>query len=62
MDGRLKLPEDYKDFVMNYSGGIPEEKFFRCNKRNDESGDFYPVTYKVADTFKEFIALLNNDQ
>lgn len=134
---RLKLPEDYKDFVMNYSGGIPGEKFFRCNKRNyevtrflcilknvsetkegwydisvvesqigerltdngdligveilpvaelfagdyvcldyrenkeipcvciwsnDESGDFDPVTYKVADTFKEFIALLNNDQ
>ena len=31
---RLKLPEDYKDFIMNYNGGIPEEKSFKCNKHN----------------------------
>lgn len=131
---RLKLPKDYKDFVMNYNGGIPEEKLFKCNEHyyevtrflcilknvsetkegwydisvvesqigerltdngdligvevlpiaelfagdyvcldyrknkeapcvciwsNDESGDFDPVTYKVANTFTDFITLLN---
>ena len=131
---RLKLPDDYKEFVMNYNGGIPEEKSFRCNDHNyevirflcilknvsntkegwydisvvesqigerltdngdligieilpvaelfggdyacldyrknkempcvciwsnDESGDFEPVTYKAANTFTDFISLLN---
>lgn len=130
---RLVLPVDYKEFIMNYNGGIPNEKSFECNNRNyaitrflcilknvqeaqhgwydisvvesqigerltdnedligvevlpiaelfagdyvcldyrenkempsvciwshEESGEFEPVTYKVADTFTDFVAML----
>lgn len=130
---RLIFPMDYKDFIMNYNGGIPNEKTFECNKHiyaitrflcilknvhetqngwydigvvesqigerltdnedligvevlpiaelfagdyvcldyrnnkgipsiciwsHEESADFDPVTYKVADTFSEFIEML----
>ena len=30
---KLILPMDYKKFIMNYSGGIPNEKSFECKKR-----------------------------
>lgn len=131
---RLVLPVDYKEFIVNYNGGIPNEKTFKCNKHNyaitrflcilkniretqhgwydisvvesqtgerltdnedligievlpiaelfagdyvcldyrknkekpcicvwshEESGEFEPVTYKVADTFTDFVAMLN---
>ncbi len=130
---RIKLPMDFKEFIVTNNGGIPNEKSFHCNERNysitrflciledvkenpngwydisvvesiigerltdnedligvevlpvaelfakdyvcldyrenkenpficlwsdSESGDFDPVTYKVADTFSEFIAML----
>lgn len=130
---RLVLPEDYKEFIVKYNGGIPNEKSFQCNKHNyviarflcilkniqenskgwydisvvesqigerltdnedligvevlpiaelfvgdylcldyrenkekpsicvwshEESGDFAPVTYKVADTFSAFVQML----
>lgn len=130
---RLILPEDYRDFVVNYNGGIPNEKSFQCNRHNyaitrflcilknvqetsngwydisvvesqigerltdnedligvevlpiaelfsgdyvcldyredkenpcicvwshEESGDFAPVTYKIANTFLEFLGML----
>lgn len=28
---RLVLPTDYKDFIVNYNGGIPNEKSFESN-------------------------------
>ncbi len=31
---RLILPTDYKNFIMNYNGGIPYEKSFECNNNN----------------------------
>ena len=124
------MPADYKKFIVNYNGGIPNEKSFECNRHryavtrflcvlkdvknmkngwydigvveskigerltdnedligievlpivelfagdyicldyrknkenpsvcvwsHEESEDFAPVTYKVADTFSEFI-------
>lgn len=130
---RLVLPIDYKEFIVNYNGGIPNEKEFECNKHNyaitrflcilknvqgtqhgwydisvvesqigerltdneeligvevlpiaelfardyvcldyrenketpniciwsyEKSGEFEPVTYKVADTFTDFVAML----
>ncbi len=130
---RLVLPDDYKEFIVKYHGGIPNEKSFECNKHNyaitrflcilksvqenskgwydisvvesqigerltdnedligvevlpiaelfsgdylcldyrenesepfvcvwshEESEDFAPVTYRVADTFSSFIAML----
>ena len=107
---RLVLPTDYRNFIVNYNGGIPNEKSFECNKHNyavtrflcilknvqetqngwydisvvesfagdyvcldyrkskekpsiciwshEKSGDFDPVTYKVADTFSEFVEML----
>lgn len=130
---RLVLPADYKNFIVNYNGGIPNEKSFECNKHNyavtrflcilknvqetqhgwydisvvesqigerltdnedligvevlpiaelfagdyvcldyrkskekpsiciwnhEESEDFAPITYKVADTFSEFVEML----
>ena len=29
---RLVLPADYRNFVVKYNGGIPNEKTFECNK------------------------------
>lgn len=130
---RLVLPTDYREFVVNYNGGIPNEKSFECNGHHyaitrflcvlknvqeakygwydisvvesqigerltdnedligvevlpiaelfagdyvcldyreskeapcvcvwshEESGVFAPVTYKVADTFSEFVGML----
>lgn len=130
---RVVLPADYKDFIMNYNGGIPNERSFESKKRSyainrflcilkkfqenkngwydisvvdaqigerltanedfigievlpiaelfagdyvcldyrenkekpcicvwshEESGDFTPVTYKIADTFSDFIKML----
>lgn len=130
---RLTLPADYRDFIIKYNGGIPNEKSFECNKHNyaitrflcilkniqesqygwydisvvesqigerltdnedligievlpiaelfagdyvcldyrenkekpcvcvwshEESGEFEPITYKVADTFSEFLGIL----
>lgn len=130
---KLILPADYKEFIVRYHGGIPNEKSFECNRHNytitrflcilknvqenhhgwydisvvesqigerltdnedltgvevlpvaelfsgdylcldyrinasepcvcvwnhEESGDFAPVTYRVADTFSAFIAML----
>jgi len=34
----LKLPEDYKYFIMRYNGAEPVEKSFECN------GDSYSIT------------------
>lgn len=31
---RVVLPKDYRNFIMNYNGGIPNEKSFECNKHN----------------------------
>ena len=28
---RLILPMDYRNFIINYNGGIPNEKMFECN-------------------------------
>lgn len=130
---RLVLPTDYREFIVSYNGGIPNEKSFECNKHSyavkrflcilvnvqessdgwydisvvesqigerltdnedligvevlpiaelfagdyvcldyredrenpcicvwnhEESGDFEPVTYKVANTFSEFVQML----
>ena len=130
---RLVLPTDYRDFIVNYNGGIPNEKSFESNGHNyaitrflcilknvkespdgwydisvvesqigecltdnedligveilpiaelfagdyvcfdyredkekpcicvwshEESGEFEPVTYKVANTFSEFLQML----
>lgn len=35
---RLTLPEDYRKFIVEYNGGIPEQKSFECN------GHSYAVT------------------
>ena len=43
---RLVLPADYRNFVVNYNGGIPNEKSFECNKHN------YAVTRFLAETRK----------
>ena len=132
-DWELTLPEDYKEFIVNCNGGIPNENSFECNQRgyaitrflcilenfsdsqkgwydisvvesqigerltdnedligvevlpiaelfagdyvcldfrenkdkpcvcvwsHEESGDFDPVTYRIADSFSEFISIL----
>ena len=46
-----------KDYVcLDYREN--KENPFICLWSDSESGDFDPVTYKVADTFSEFIAML----
>mgnify|MGYP002513494931 CR=1 FL=1 len=47
---RLKLPKDYKDFVMNYNGGIPEEKLFKCNEHYYEVTRFLCILKNVSET------------
>lgn len=45
---RLKLPTDYKEFIANYNGGIPNERLFECNEHD------YTIT--------RFLCMLNNVQ
>ena len=32
---RLILPMDYRNFIINYNGGIPNEKMFECPQCDD---------------------------
>ena len=45
---RLVLPADYRDFIVKYNGGIPNEKSFAC------SGHNYAIT--------RFLCMLKNVQ
>ena len=47
---RLILPSDYKDFVKNYNGVIPEEKSFLCNGRSYSITRFLCVLDNHRDT------------
>ena len=47
---RLVLPKDYKDFIVNYNGGIPDEKSFECNNHNYEIIRFLCILENVKDT------------
>lgn len=47
---RLILPEDYKNFIMNYNGGIPNEKSFICNGHSYAIIRFLCILKNVSET------------
>ena len=47
---RLVLPADYRNFVVNYNGGIPNEKSFECNKHNYAVTRFLCILKNVQET------------
>lgn len=47
---RLNIPVDYKNFIMQYNGGIPEEKTFRCNNHDYAITRFLCILENVKET------------
>lgn len=47
---RLVLPRDYRNFVVKYNGGIPNEKSFECNKHCYAVTRFLCILKKLQDT------------
>lgn len=47
---RLVLPFDYKQFIMQYNGGIPNKKLFKYNKRNYIVTRFLCILTNVQET------------
>lgn len=47
---RLVLPVDYRNFVVKYNGGIPNEKTFECNKHHYAVTRFLCILKKFQDT------------
>lgn len=47
---RLRFPEDYKQFLMNYNGGIPQEKTFFCENREYAITRFLCIIKNIKET------------
>ena len=47
---KLVLPADYRKFIVNYNGGIPNEKSFECNKHNYAIVRFLCILKNVQET------------
>lgn len=51
---RLVFPNDYKDFIMKYNGGIPEQKSFECNKHNYVVTRFLCIIKDIKDNINSW--------
>lgn len=47
---RVVLPADYREFIMKYNGGIPNEKSFSCNNRHYAVTRFLCILKNVQET------------
>ncbi len=47
---RLILPMDYRNFIINYNGGIPNEKMFECNGHGYAVTRFLCVLKNIRET------------
>jgi hypothetical protein len=47
---KLMLPLDYRNFLLNYNGGIPNEKSFECNGHNYAVTRFLCILRDFHDT------------
>ena len=47
---RLVLPDDYREFIVNYNGGVPNEKTFVCNDHEYAVTRFLCILKSVQDT------------
>lgn len=47
---RLVIPHDYKEFIVRYNGGVPDQKSFECNRHSYVITRFLCILKNVQDT------------
>lgn len=38
---KFKLPDDYKDFILQYNGGFPEKPYFYCDEKKGQGENLF---------------------